>query len=160
MNGVFRYSNWGDTIEQVAAFEGNDFCTKGSELILYTDIRLFTYNANTIYFFDENQLNSACYELTEIYANDKLYIKDFDNIDKELKKQYGQPHIQKEEEYSGILKHEWYKDTPFEVYTGDIKYATVWKTEKAHIVHFLSSDNNEIEHVVFYINPQLDNTND
>ena len=149
MNGVFRYSNWGDTIEQVEKAEGSNYYTNGPELILYRDIKLLTYNTNTIYFFDENQLDSACYEITENHTNNELHIEDFEDIDKALQVKYGKPDIQEEEWYNDILK-----DTPgLALFMGDVKYVTIWQTDNAEIMHTLSADNNEVQHIIFYANP-------
>ena len=107
MNGVFRYSNWGDTIEQVEAAEGSDYYVKGEELLAYKNIGLLTYNTEVVYSFDKNGLKSAVYKVMDTHTNDELYIEDFHNIDEALKVKYGEPSMQDTKWYSDLLK-----DTP------------------------------------------------
>ena len=49
MNGVFRYADWGDSLESIANLEKNKCIVKEKDLLAYEDVSLLTYNTKVVY---------------------------------------------------------------------------------------------------------------
>lgn len=149
MNGVFRYANWDDSLETVAGKEKEKCIVKADDAIAYDDVSLMTYNTKVAYFFEDGGFVSGFYEIKDAHTNDELYIDDFHNIDKALEEKYGEP-IKQDEEWSNRIL----SDTPgLALFMGDVEYVSIWQNDNVKIMHKLSADNHEIEHIIFYNNP-------
>ncbi len=155
MEGVFRYANWGDSIETVESLEPIR-CVEKDERTLMYEIKLLTYDAYAFYFFGGKGLISGMYSIIDTHTNYNSYIDDFNRIDDTLKEKYGEPSISKAEWLNDLLKD----DPGIALYYGDVKYFSLWSNENVQILHELSSDNFEFKHNIVYFDPNRETKTD
>lgn len=159
MDGVFRYANWGDSMEKIEKLEDAEYVEKAgdaSKSCLVYAAKLAACDANALYFFENNQFVNGLYIITDVHTNDTLHIDDFNSINDALIEKYGEP-VVNNEKWMGDL----FKDNPgMALYYGDVKYMAIWESENFVISHSLSSDNFEINHGILYSNPNAENKPD
>lgn len=156
MDGVFRYANWGDSMEKVESKEPSPVAAKNERVILYENIDLLTYTTDVTYFFGDNGLDSGMYSITNTHTNANYYINDFSNVNKALTEKYGEPTIDEQKWYDDIMADDPASSLSF----GYVEYVTCWKTDKAEIFHTLSGDNFEIQHSILYLAPNREDETD
>ena len=156
MNGIFRYANWGDSIDSVVELEGSNYIVKDAKGVMYDNIDLMGYNTEVIYLCGENGLYSGIYNITEEHSNENNYIDDFNKINESLKQKYGPPTTEQVNWVRDILKD----DPGLALGYGDVEYTTAWESEDLTIIHYLEGDNFEIEHAIMYGNPKADAKSD
>lgn len=149
MNGVFRYANWGDSMETVEEREVEKLELKEEDGLMYGNIKLLTYNVDAFYFFEDNKFKEGFYDITDTHTNENKYIDDFKNINEVLIEKYGEPLVNEEKWIRDILK----SDPGLAMYYGDVTYRTLWEFDNLTIFHMLYSDNFKISHGIFYSNP-------
>lgn len=148
MEGDFRYSNWGDTKEQVIAAEGQPNL-EDNEFVVYNDISLLNLNTDVTYSFKGSKLVMAFYSIRETHTNHQLYIDDYKKVKAALIEKYGEPISYKE----NWLDDLWKDDPGMALYTGDLSFSTTYFPGKVRIVHTLNCDNYEIKHMIIYASP-------
>lgn len=156
MEGVFRYANWGDSMEKVESLEPVKCIAKGSSSLMYDNVELLTYTTNAFYFFGNKGLNKGMYSILNTHTNYNSYIDDFNNINNSLKEKYGEPFVDREEWTNDLLK----RDPGIALYYGDVKYVSCWANDNVQIIHELSSDNFEIKHSIVYFDPNRETKTD
>jgi len=149
MEGVFRYANWGDSIDTIAEKEDAEFSLRDETLLLYKDMSLLNYDTDVAYYFDSNGFKAGIYTITDIHSNENSYIDDYKDINEALIEKYGEPAIDKENWIRDLLK----SDPGLALGYGDVEYASLWNIDNLQIMHKLSGDNFEIKHIIFYGNP-------
>ena len=151
MDGVFRYANWGDSVETIEKKETNVADLKDNRGLLYKNVKLLTHNANAVYFFNNNGFKSGMYSIENTHTNENLYIDDFNSINKVLTQKYGEPTVNTVNWIRDVLKD----DPGLALYYGDVEYVSIWELENLTVGHNLSCDNFEISHNIFYTNPDI-----
>ncbi len=156
MNGVFRYANWGDSVDAIVRLEGDEYYAKTDEGLGYENIRLMTYNTSVTYIFNENGFCGGMYTIEDTHTNENSYIDDFNNINGSLIEKYGNPITNEVNWTREIFKN----DPGLALRYGDVEYNTSWENDNIGVIHILSGDNYKIKHTILYFNPNDTTTND
>jgi hypothetical protein len=151
----FRKTKWGMSKSQVLKAEKNkpecDDCVKlptGKSLLGYPS-KVLNKDVLISYFFINNQLTNAQYQLNEEHSNKNDYINDYQNFKEVLLKKYGKPIMDEI-----LWRDDLYKDKPQDwgsaVSIGHLRYLCVWKTPTTRIGLSLSGDNYEVSCAITY----------
>ena len=154
----FRDSEWGMSKEQVELLEKTQPVYPEKDTLTYIG-KVANLQVNIIYKFTDNKLNVGTYKFTTKYANNNVYMQDYEKINNFLDLKYGKPEIRKE-----IWNNELYKDKKGyygnAISIGHYALESKWSNDKTIIIHKLSGSNNIIDHSIDYFdkNSIVDNS--
>lgn len=144
----FRESEWGFSKEQVELSE------KTRPLYSQKDALTFRGKIANIqvlikYEFIENKLKYGTYTFIANYANNNVYLKDYERINDLIDLKYGKPETRKE-----LWNNELYKEKKGyhgnAISIGHLMLESTWIVDKTIIVHKLSGNNNIVDHNIKY----------
>ena len=144
----FRDAEWGFSKEQVIVLE--------KTRPLYSHIDTLTFRGkidniqvHIIYEFFENKLKTGKYAFIANYANNNVYLKDYERINDFLDFKYGIPEKRKELWINELYKEKkGYHGNAISI--GHLILESTWIVDKTIIVHKLSGNNNIIDHNITY----------
>lgn len=147
-----RTSNWGDSVEDVKAKEGdpvaeNEF-SNGDTLLVYKTTAV-GLDVTIIYKFGEAGLSSVIYGFNEEHSNASLYILDYEKFRTALTNKYGEPTFDNEIWDNSRKKYYENKKGDALLY-GYLIYATMYDLDRTEIVLMMSADNYKVSMMASY----------
>lgn len=147
----FRKTKWGMTKQEVMKSEDGAVESNG-DLIIFDSIS--NIPVIVIYQFSNNKLASAGYVFQGKHINNDLFLEDFDKINGILIEKYGKPNKDlKIWSSESKIRND---NLGFSVSVGALSFRTAWFLPRTGIVHSLSGDNGNINHIVTYNSPYID----
>ena len=144
----FRDSEWGMSKEQIELLEKTQPVYPEKDTLTYIG-KVADLQVNIIYKFTDNKLKVGTYKFITKYANNNVYLRDYEKINDFLDLKYGKPEIRKE-----TWNNESYKDRKGyygnAVSIGYYVLESKWSNGKTIIIHQLSGSNNIIDHSIDY----------
>jgi len=149
----FRKAKWGMSKEEVKHGESKEPISEGNNIFGYED-KVAGMECYIFYVFASNKLVRTRYYFIHKHSNRTDYINDYQSLQENLQKKYGQPI-----DDDRIWKNDLYKDDPSEwgmaVAIGHLIYQTQWTTDTTGILLHLSGDNYKIKLLIEYKSTQL-----
>ena len=146
---TFRKTRWGMSKEEVKQSEGREPTYEEEDGMAYTGEKIADLEVCLFYYFLEDKLYRAAYQVTEKHAFENKYIEDYKKLKELLMKKYGEPFVDRE-----IWENDLYKDDPerwgFAISIGHLKYVAGWATDSTEIGLMLAGDNYEINLMILY----------
>ncbi len=145
MDGDFRYSNWGDSVQSVLDAEDIEPVVREYDNVMY-HTSLFDMDVSLLYSFEDDELYQGMYVFTEPHTNYDLYIQEYKSFNDRLIEKYGEPVMEYENWTNDAAK-----DEPGNaLWLGFVSYYTTWETDDTTILHVMASDNYEVDHMIIY----------
>ncbi len=145
----FRNIKWGMTISQVKILEDSKLLDETQDGLLYSNLKVSSYDTQLIYNFEDNKLVKGSYLLNQKHSNTIDYISDYNNLKKQYINIYGKP-IKDDV----VWKDDLFKDDPNSygtaLFAGHLIYHAKWQTTTTDIDIILGADNFGIIFSVLY----------
>ncbi len=90
LNGQFRSTKWGMSLDEVEAVEGLKLYCDSNGACVSTEQKLLHFDVRILFVFDDDRLFGGGYGFYEEHTNDNLYIEDFNKVMNILEGKYGE----------------------------------------------------------------------
>jgi hypothetical protein len=155
----FRDAQWGFTKDQVRLLEKTRPLFSTDNTLTYRG-KIDNIQVHIIYEFIEEKLKSGTYKFIANYANNNVYLRDYERINNSIEFKYGEPEI-KEETWKNNLYKEKRGYHGNAVSLGHLIFETKWIADNTIIIHKLSGNNNIVDHSIEYHDKKwFDNENE
>lgn len=145
----FRNTRWGMSMEEVLKSEAELIPYSANETtILYKSTLL---NRDIVFGcdFENNELVSCTYILTEKHSNTNLYYRDYEYFAESYIEKYGEPTANSEIWFNSLFKDD-LENIGLAISAGHAVFGKVWETETTKITLLISGDNYQINLLVLY----------
>ena len=104
------------------------------------------------YAFVADKLNLMAYSFYEFYSSYRQYASDFDMVNKSLYEKYGswKSDVDSDPQGSDLYRKAGMNAMEMQLLKGGYHRTVEWRTPRTVIIHGISSDGNEISHMILY----------
>ncbi len=150
----FRGVQWGASpsavkVAEKAAFLGEDTSDASGLLMVKYHGAVGNLDCIFAYYFASNQLVQGRYIMTESHQNPGLFIEDFKEVDRSLEGKYGKP-TRSITDWKNSLYKSNLEEWGMAVSAGHLVFETYWALPDKLVDHFLTGDNFEVQHIIYY----------